>query len=199
MGLKTDIWASRQEFGPQGRDLGLKAEIRALRQGSESEREGGRRRRRLGRKKIPLYVKACVIDPFRAAVQKPAPRPKFSLLTAPAQMSLPCHTRPAAFLVACYATLHPALSVHPPLSYFFSGLCGLWTHRPCLNDHVTSNTAPALPHVTWVAMYPALFQSTDGSAWVVMRKTLAIKKCYLPTERPADQTTRQGVQSRDPD
>ena len=68
------------------------------------------------------------------------------------------------FLVACYATLHPALSVHTSvrplvrLSHFtFFGFCGLWPHCTCPNDEVTSITAPAHPHATGVAVYPTLF------------------------------------------
>ena len=71
-----------------------------------------------------------------------------------------------AFLIACYATLHSALSVRPSVCrsvhptvtlYFFSGFRGLWPHRSCPNDQVTSNKAPAHPHATGVAVYPALF------------------------------------------
>ena len=35
--------------------------------------------------------------------------------------------------------------------------CGLWPYCSCPNDQVTSNTAPAYPHTTVVAMYSALF------------------------------------------
>ena len=73
------------------------------------------------------------------------------------------------FLVACYATLHPALSVCPSvlwsvrrsvrltrfifLLFFF---CSIWHHCSCPNDEVTSITAPAHPHATGLAVYPAL-------------------------------------------
>ena len=40
---------------------------------------------------------------------------------------------------------------------FFSGFCDLWPHCSCPSDQVTSNTAPAHPHATGVAVYPALF------------------------------------------
>ena len=40
--------------------------------------------------------------------------------------------------------------------------CGLWpNYYSCPNDQVTSNTAPTHPHVTRVAMYPALFSLHD--------------------------------------
>ena len=39
----------------------------------------------------------------------------------------------------------------------FLGFCGLWPHSSCQNNQVTSNMAPAHPHVTGVAVYPALF------------------------------------------
>ena len=79
------------------------------------------------------------------------------------------------FLVACYATLQPALSVRwsvrpsigPSIcrsvylsvrhTLLFLGFCGLWLHCSCPNDLLTSITAPAHPHATGVAMYPALF------------------------------------------
>ena len=72
------------------------------------------------------------------------------------------------FLVACYATLHPALSVHPSVRpsvrpsvtlYFFGGFCGFWPYCSCPNDLVTSIMAPAHPHATGVAVYPALFST----------------------------------------
>ena len=74
-------------------------------------------------------------------------------------------------LVACYASLHPALSVHlsvhqsvclsvgpfvhPSVTLDFFG--GLRPHCSCPNDQVTSKTAPAHPHMTGVAVYLALF------------------------------------------
>ena len=75
-----------------------------------------------------------------------------------------------AFLVACYATLYPALSVRPsvgrsvgrsvgwlvgPHFTFFMFLRSLASlHLPkCFSN---SNTAPAHPHATKVAVYPAL-------------------------------------------
>ena len=39
----------------------------------------------------------------------------------------------------------------------FFGFCGLWSHCSCPNNQVTSNMAPAHPHATGVAVYPALF------------------------------------------
>ena len=58
-----------------------------------------------------------------------------------------CH-----YFVACFATLHPTLSLRPCF-------CSLWSHCSCPNDQLTSITAPAHPHATWVAVYPALFCS----------------------------------------
>ena len=62
-----------------------------------------------------------------------------------------------------YMTLHPALSVcwsigwsiHPSICHtlLFLGIWGLWPHYPCPSDQETSNTTPAHPHVTGVAMY----------------------------------------------
>ena len=39
----------------------------------------------------------------------------------------------------------------------FLGFCGFWPRCSFLNDLVTSITAPAHPHATGVAVYPALF------------------------------------------
>ena len=55
-----------------------------------------------------------------------------------------------AFLVACYATVHPAVSVGWSVFIF-------WPHCSCPNGLATSNMAPAHPHATSVAVYPALF------------------------------------------
>ena len=71
------------------------------------------------------------------------------------------------FLVACYATLQPALSVRPSVgpsvrrsvrhTLLFLGFCSFWLHCSCPNDLMTSITALAHPHTTGVAVYPALF------------------------------------------
>ena len=61
-----------------------------------------------------------------------------------------------------HATLHPALSVRLLVrpsdghTLLFLGLCGFWPHSSCPNDLVTLVTAPAHPHATGVAVYPAL-------------------------------------------
>ena len=47
---------------------------------------------------------------------------------------------------------YPALSVGRSSLFFF--FCGFWPRCSCLNALVTSNTAPAYPHATW--MYSAL-------------------------------------------
>ena len=71
------------------------------------------------------------------------------------------------FSVACYMTLHPALLVglfvcrlvrllvHHTLLFLFV-FCSLWPHCSCPSDQVTLNTAPAHPHGTGLAVYPAL-------------------------------------------
>ena len=50
-------------------------------------------------------------------------------------------------------------SVHPSVRHtlLFLGFCGFWPHCSCPNDGVTSIMAPAHPHATGVAVYPALF------------------------------------------
>ena len=78
-----------------------------------------------------------------------------------------------AFLVASYATLHPALSIRPSVSQsvrrsvcwsvrltlLFRRLWGIWLYCSCQNAPLTFNIAPAHPHATRVAMYTALFFS----------------------------------------
>ena len=63
------------------------------------------------------------------------------------------------FLVSCYATLHPALSVGLSVCHtlLFLWFFFLGPHCSCPNDLVTSILAPAHPHATGVAVYPALF------------------------------------------
>ena len=94
------------------------------------------------------------------------------------------------FLVACYATLHPALSVRrsvrpsvgpsvrPSVGHtlLFLGFWGFWHHCSCSNDLVTSIMAPAHPHATGVAVYPALL------FWICSNKhgLVAQKKVYRP-------------------
>ena len=74
-----------------------------------------------------------------------------------------------SFLVACYATLHPALSVGLSVgrSHFtFFMIFILWPYCSCPIGLVTSNMAPAHPHATWVAVYPALFfWARDKVTW----------------------------------
>ena len=56
---------------------------------------------------------------------------------------------------------------------FFFGFCGLWTHCSCPSDQVTTNTAPAYPHATGVAVYLALFSlylSLSLSFWAAVPK-----------------------------
>ena len=70
------------------------------------------------------------------------------------------------FLVACYATLHPARSVRWSVSrsvgwspfLLFRRFWDFWAFCSCPNALVTfSSTAPAHPHATGVAVYLALF------------------------------------------
>ena len=55
-------------------------------------------------------------------------------------------------------------SVRPSIRHtlHFFVFFGLWPHRSCPSDKVTSNTAPAHPHATGVAVYPALFPTNVG-------------------------------------
>ena len=45
-----------------------------------------------------------------------------------------------------------------PSHVTFLSFCGLWPHCSCPSGKVTSNTAPAHPHATGVAVYPALLK-----------------------------------------
>ena len=64
-------------------------------------------------------------------------------------------------LVLCYATLRPAISDHWLVGQSPFTLCrflALRAYGSCPDTLVTlSSTAPAHPHRSWVAMYPALF------------------------------------------
>ena len=61
------------------------------------------------------------------------------------------------FLIACYATLHPAMSVYRSVGPLFWYFWALWAYCSCPNALVTfSSTAPAHPHATGIAVYPAL-------------------------------------------
>ena len=63
-------------------------------------------------------------------------------------------------LVACYATLHPALSVHLSvgrLVFIFFVFAVFYHSYSCSNTLVSSNMAPTHPHATWVTVYLALF------------------------------------------
>ena len=95
----------------------------------------------------------------------------------------------SGLLVACYASLHPALSVRPlvrppvgpsirPSHFTFFGFLGLWPHCSCPSNQVTSNTVPAHLHATGVAVYPALF------SWQILFHSLTklsffVSACYL--------------------
>ena len=70
-----------------------------------------------------------------------------------------------SFLVVCYPTLHPTLSVHPSVRwlvgwsitfYFFTFLRFLHHSNAWLAFFIT---VPAHQHATWVAVYPALLQT----------------------------------------
>ena len=65
MGLEARIWSSRLGFGNQGRDLSLKARIRALKEVDE-ERE----KKEEEKEKFPPCMQAKVIGPCEAAAQK---------------------------------------------------------------------------------------------------------------------------------
>ena len=99
------------------------------------------------------------------------------------------------FLVACTRLYNPLCWSVPLLVrwsvrhiLFFSGFCGLWPHRSCPNDIVISNTAPAHPHATGVAVYLALFQ---------MRCTFSVISIFFSYNSPSfHQGPRLGLSSK---
>ena len=68
------------------------------------------------------------------------------------------------FLVTCYATLHPFMSVCRSVDWSpFWHFWALLAHSSCPNAPMTfSITAAARPHATWFAVYPALFSQNLG-------------------------------------
>ena len=65
--------------------------------------------------------------------------------------------RSSIFFNRMHATLQPALSVGRLVTLYFFAILFLCPYCSCPNGLVTSNMAPAHPHVTLVAVYPALF------------------------------------------
>ena len=55
-------------------------------------------------------------------------------------------------------SIGPSVSPSVRHTLLFLGFCGFWPHCSCPNDGVTSIMAPAHPHATGVAVYPALFK-----------------------------------------
>ena len=72
------------------------------------------------------------------------------------------------FLVSCYATLHPALSVRQSVRHTLLFWVFFAVYGP--NDQVTSNTVPAHLHATVVAVYPALFSGNGRERRMVIPK-----------------------------
>ena len=95
------------------------------------------------------------------------------------------------FLVACYATtprfvgpsvgpsVCPSVRLSVRHTLLFLGFCGFWPHCSCPNDGVTSIIAPAHPHATGVAVYPALFELSPTSQY--LSKNTRLRK--TPTKK----------------
>ena len=83
-------------------------------------------------------------------------------------------------------------SVRPLVRHtlLFFGFCGLWPHRSCPNDLVTLNTAPAHPHATGAAVYPALFMLTlqlqDDEVFTSLSAALPYKNLPVKKEKKLD-------------
>ena len=56
-----------------------------------------------------------------------------------------------------HLSIGPSIRLSVCHTLLFFGFCGLWPYCSCPSDQVTSNTAPAHPHATGVAVYLALF------------------------------------------
>ena len=114
------------------------------------------------------------------------------------------HVWTLTFLVACYATQHPAMSVGRSVGRSVSWLVpfllfwrfwAFWAYCSCPNALVTfSSTAPAHPHATGVAVYPALF--TIPVYLFFMHKTDSI--AYLSHEDDAVTLRQLEVLRNDP-
>ena len=84
-------------------------------------------------------------------------------------------------------------SVRPSVRHTL-GFCGIWPHCSCPNDLVTSNTAPAHPHATGVAVYPALFFQTRPSRPIGATCGSSNECVTRPTNRPTNQSTNRRTQ-----
>ena len=84
-----------------------------------------------------------------------------------------------------HATLQPALSVGWSVgrsvghTLLFFMILFLWPHCSCPNSLVTSNMAPAYPHATSVAVYPALFLRR-GLTWPLSSVSICIMNDIAP-------------------
>ena len=81
-----------------------------------------------------------------------------------------------------HATLQPALSVCQSVGllvtfYFFFTILFFWPHCSCPDGLVTSNMAPAHPHATSVAVYPALFFQDEETIFFMREKRWKHRSC----------------------
>ena len=112
---------------------------------------------------------------------------------APPNLCLCVYVCICLFLVACYATLQPALSVRRSVrpsvrpsvrrsvrhTLLFLGFCGFWPHCSCPNDGVTSIMAPAHPHATGIVVYPAFYRSCVPSVCQSIANTFLVSSHAL--------------------
>ena len=97
------------------------------------------------------------------------------------------------FLVARYATLHPVMSVRRSVPFLlFWCFWAFWEYGSCPDALVTfSSTAPAHPHATRVAVYPALFENAplpnktfpNNALYYVCRTVLSLQVATCITSK----------------
>ena len=69
--------------------------------------------------------------------------------------------------------------------FTFLGFYDLWPHCSCPNDGVASNTAPAHPHATWVAVYRALLPHSNSRHYWYRQLKLIMTFCLLALTFPS--------------
>ena len=124
-------------------------------------------------------------DPDSTKIVSSPPVCRISAISArPVKLGNSAAKEWSQFLVACYKTTPRFVgpSVGPSVrrsvrhTLLFLGFCGLWPHSSHPNDGVTANGAPAHPHATRVAVYPALFFMNEVFATMIEKDANGSKR-----------------------